>query len=62
MCKDDQKLTFLFLWLKLYALTTLAPARDFWLMRYTSLLEDGSVVVSSLQLLENQQYLEIIHL
>lgn len=33
-------------WLQLYAPTTLAPARDFWLMRYTSVLEDGSLVVS----------------
>ncbi|GAB4854322.1 Homeobox-leucine zipper protein ATHB-8 [Ancistrocladus abbreviatus] len=33
------------LYMQLYALTTLAPARDFWLMRYTSVLEDGSVVV-----------------
>uniref|UniRef100_A0A803ND20 Uncharacterized protein n=1 Tax=Chenopodium quinoa TaxID=63459 RepID=A0A803ND20_CHEQI len=33
------------LYMQLYALTTLAPARDFWLMRYTSLLEDGSVVI-----------------
>ncbi|GMH11850.1 hypothetical protein Nepgr_013691 [Nepenthes gracilis] len=33
------------LYMQLYALTTLAPARDFWLMRYTSILEDGSIVV-----------------
>ncbi|XP_074286984.1 homeobox-leucine zipper protein ATHB-8-like [Silene latifolia] len=33
------------LYMQLYAPTTLAPARDFWLMRYTSLLEDGSVVI-----------------
>ncbi|KAL8170554.1 LOW QUALITY PROTEIN: hypothetical protein V2J09_022358 [Rumex salicifolius] len=33
------------LYMQLYALTTLAPARDFWLMRYTSALEDGSIVV-----------------
>jgi len=31
---------------QLYAPTTLAPARDFWLLRYTSVLEDGSLVVS----------------
>lgn len=31
--------------IKLYAPTTLAPARDFWLLRYTSVLEDGSLVV-----------------
>uniref|UniRef100_A0A0E0JF97 Homeobox domain-containing protein n=1 Tax=Oryza punctata TaxID=4537 RepID=A0A0E0JF97_ORYPU len=29
----------------LYAPTTLAPARDFWLLRYTSILDDGSLVV-----------------
>ncbi|KAL2333609.1 hypothetical protein Fmac_014822 [Flemingia macrophylla] len=28
----------------LYAPTTLAPARDFWLLRYTSVLQDGSLV------------------
>lgn len=28
-----------------YAPTTLAPARDFWLLRYTSVMEDGSLVV-----------------
>lgn len=33
------------LYMQLYALTTLAPARDFWLLRYTSILEDGSIVV-----------------
>ncbi|KAK9102329.1 hypothetical protein Sjap_019583 [Stephania japonica] len=33
------------LYLQLYAPTTLAPARDFWLLRYTSVLEDGSLVV-----------------
>jgi homeobox-leucine zipper protein len=32
--------------LQLYAPTTLAPARDFWLLRYTSILDDGSLVVS----------------
>lgn len=31
--------------IQLYAPTTLAPARDFWLLRYTSVLEDGSLVV-----------------
>lgn len=30
-----------------YAPTTLAPARDFWTLKYTSTLEDGSLVVSS---------------
>ncbi|BAF20515.2 Os06g0719900 [Oryza sativa Japonica Group] len=34
--------------LQLYAPTTLAPAHDFWLLRYTSILGDGSLVVSCL--------------
>ncbi|KAG6740459.1 hypothetical protein POTOM_055910 [Populus tomentosa] len=33
------------LYMQLYAPTTLAPARDFLLLRYTSVLEDGSLVV-----------------
>ncbi|XP_057434771.1 homeobox-leucine zipper protein ATHB-8 isoform X2 [Lotus japonicus] len=33
------------LYMQLYAPTTLAPGRDFWLLRYTSLMEDGSLVV-----------------
>ncbi|KAJ0964805.1 hypothetical protein J5N97_025943 [Dioscorea zingiberensis] len=33
------------LYMQLFAPTTLAPARDFWLLRYTSVLEDGSLVV-----------------
>lgn len=33
------------LYKQLYAPTTLAPARDFWLLRYTSPLEDGSLVI-----------------
>ncbi|XP_059657165.1 homeobox-leucine zipper protein ATHB-15 [Cornus florida] len=33
------------LYMQLYAPTTLASARDFWLLRYTSVLEDGSLVV-----------------
>lgn len=33
------------LYMQLYAPTTLAPPRDFWLLRYTSVLEDGSLVV-----------------
>ncbi|KAJ6674154.1 CLASS III HD-ZIP PROTEIN CNA1 [Salix viminalis] len=33
------------LYMQLYAPTTLAPARDFWLLRYTSVVEDGSLVV-----------------
>ncbi|CAL5400546.1 unnamed protein product [Camellia sinensis] len=31
--------------MQLYAPTTLAPARDFCLLRYTSVMEDGSLVV-----------------
>lgn len=33
------------IYMQLYAPTTLAPARDFWLLRYTSVMEDGSLVV-----------------
>ncbi|XP_019194412.1 PREDICTED: homeobox-leucine zipper protein ATHB-15-like [Ipomoea nil] len=33
------------LYMQLYAPTTLAPARDFWLLRFTSVMEDGSLVV-----------------
>ncbi|KAJ0701555.1 putative transcription factor & lipid binding HD-SAD family [Helianthus annuus] len=33
------------LYMQLYAPTTLATARDFWLLRYTSVTEDGSLVV-----------------
>ncbi|CAI9284310.1 unnamed protein product [Lactuca saligna] len=33
------------LYMQLYAPTTLAPARDFWLLRYTSPMEDGSLVI-----------------
>ncbi|KAG5591514.1 hypothetical protein H5410_042028 [Solanum commersonii] len=33
------------IYMQLYAPTTLAPARDFWLMRYTSVMEDGSLVI-----------------
>lgn len=33
---------------QLYAPTTLAPARDFLLLRYTSVMEDGSLVVCAL--------------
>ncbi|KAL3528708.1 hypothetical protein ACH5RR_008030 [Cinchona calisaya] len=32
-------------YMQLYAPTTLAPARDFWLLRYTFVMEDGSLVV-----------------
>ncbi|WOK93856.1 homeobox-leucine zipper protein ATHB-15-like isoform X1 [Canna indica] len=33
------------LYMQVYAPTTLAPGRDFWLLRYTSVLEDRSLVV-----------------
>nr|ABD75307.1 class III homeodomain-leucine zipper protein C3HDZ2 [Ginkgo biloba] len=33
------------LYMQMYAPTTLASARDFWTLRYTSVLEDGSLVV-----------------
>ncbi|CAH9066380.1 unnamed protein product [Cuscuta epithymum] len=33
------------LYMQLYAPTTLASARDFWLLRFTSFMEDGSLVV-----------------
>jgi homeobox-leucine zipper protein len=32
-------------YLQLYAPTTLVPARDFWTLRYTTIVEDGSLVV-----------------
>ncbi|GJN06362.1 hypothetical protein PR202_ga24085 [Eleusine coracana subsp. coracana] len=32
------------LYMQFYAPTTLAPAHDFWLLRYTSILDDGSLV------------------
>ncbi|XP_026413776.1 homeobox-leucine zipper protein REVOLUTA-like [Papaver somniferum] len=32
-------------YMQMYAPTTLAPARDFWTLRYTTTLEDGSLVV-----------------
>ncbi|XP_020093893.1 homeobox-leucine zipper protein HOX9-like isoform X1 [Ananas comosus] len=32
-------------YMQMYAPTTLAPARDFWTLRYTTSLEDGSLVV-----------------
>ncbi|KAF2608301.1 hypothetical protein F2Q68_00043616 [Brassica cretica] len=38
----------------LYAPTTLAPPRDFWLLRYTSVLEDGSLVVCERSLKSTQ--------
>jgi len=33
------------IYMQLYAPTTLAPARDFWMLRYTSVMEDGSLVI-----------------
>ncbi|OVA18075.1 Homeobox domain [Macleaya cordata] len=33
------------IYMQMYAPTTLAPARDFWTLRYTTSLEDGSLVV-----------------
>ncbi|KAG6497968.1 hypothetical protein ZIOFF_045874 [Zingiber officinale] len=33
------------LYMQVYAPTTLAPAQDFWLLRYTKILEDNSLVV-----------------
>ncbi|XP_051223710.1 homeobox-leucine zipper protein HOX29 [Lolium perenne] len=42
------------LYMQLYAPTTLAPARDFWLMRYTSILDDGSLVVCERSLSSKQ--------
>ncbi|XP_051125901.1 homeobox-leucine zipper protein ATHB-14-like isoform X2 [Andrographis paniculata] len=33
------------LYMQMYAPTTLAPGRDFWLLRYTTSLEDGSLVI-----------------
>jgi homeobox-leucine zipper protein len=35
----------IFLFLQMYAPTTLVPARDFWTLRYTTTMEDGSLVV-----------------
>ncbi|XP_010535179.1 PREDICTED: homeobox-leucine zipper protein ATHB-15-like [Tarenaya hassleriana] len=42
------------LYMQLYAPTTLAPPRDFWLLRYTSVLEDGSLVVCERSLTNTQ--------
>ncbi|XP_039026032.1 homeobox-leucine zipper protein ATHB-15-like [Hibiscus syriacus] len=42
------------LYMQLYAPTTLASARDFWLLRYTSALEDGSLVVCERSLKNTQ--------
>ncbi|MCL7043585.1 hypothetical protein MKW94_016333, partial [Papaver nudicaule] len=35
-------------YMQMYAPTTLAPARDFWTLRYTTTLEDGSLVLRRL--------------
>nr|XP_043615540.1 homeobox-leucine zipper protein ATHB-15 isoform X2 [Erigeron canadensis] len=42
------------LYMQLYAPTTLATARDFWLLRYTSASEDGSLVVCERSLSNTQ--------
>uniref|UniRef100_A0A2P2KI51 DNA binding protein n=1 Tax=Rhizophora mucronata TaxID=61149 RepID=A0A2P2KI51_RHIMU len=42
------------LYMQLYAPTTLAPARDFWLLHYTSVLEDGSLAVCERSLKNTQ--------
>ncbi|XP_073135440.1 homeobox-leucine zipper protein ATHB-15-like [Henckelia pumila] len=42
------------LYMQLYAPTTLAPGRDFWLLRYTSVLDDGSLVVCERSLSDTQ--------
>ncbi|KAF3784295.1 Homeobox-leucine zipper protein [Nymphaea thermarum] len=42
------------IYMQTYAPTTLAPARDFWLLCYTSVLEDGSLVVCERSLRSNQ--------
>ncbi|KAL6497000.1 Homeobox-leucine zipper protein ATHB-15 [Orobanche gracilis] len=42
------------LYMQLYAPTTLAPGRDFWLLRYTSLMDDGSLVVCERSLSNTQ--------
>lgn len=39
--------------IQLYAPTTLAPARDFWILRYTSVMEDGSLVVTTKSLISS---------
>lgn len=47
----------LYLFPQMYAPTTLAPALDFCTLRYTTILEDGNLVVgSSSQLLAHQFY------
>ena len=36
------------LWCQMYGPTTLAPARDYCTLRYTTILEDGNLAVGSL--------------
>ena len=40
----------------MYAPTTIAPARDFWTLRYTTTLEDGSLAVSSSSNLKQETF------
>ncbi|KAK1362882.1 homeobox-leucine zipper protein ATHB-15 [Heracleum sosnowskyi] len=42
------------LYMQLYAPTTLAVARDFWLLRYSTVMEDGSLVVCERSLSSTQ--------
>ncbi|PHT66021.1 Homeobox-leucine zipper protein HOX32 [Capsicum annuum] len=42
------------LYMQLYAPTTLAPPRDFWLLRYTTVTDDGSFVVCERSLRNTQ--------
>jgi homeobox-leucine zipper protein len=45
MCSTHSVFAIIFLFLQMYAPTTLVPARDFWTLRYTTTMEDGSLVV-----------------
>ncbi|KAL3632967.1 Homeobox-leucine zipper protein ATHB-15 [Castilleja foliolosa] len=42
------------LYMQLYSPTTLAPGRDFWLLRYTSVMDDGSLVICERSLSNTQ--------
>ncbi|XP_042021292.1 homeobox-leucine zipper protein ATHB-15-like isoform X1 [Salvia splendens] len=42
------------LYMQIYAPTTLAPGRDFWLLRFTSVMDDGSLVVCERSLSNTQ--------
>lgn len=44
-CLSRSLNAFTFMSLQMYAPTTLVPARDFWTLRYTTTMEDGSLVV-----------------